>query len=114
MLPASPLSRLNRGSDWVRTFTYDFSDFSNLRLHERQEIVDPLPLTKAPHRSRYSMSLTQIPEEQWEEVALQHTNGESLRQLAKVYGVSHEAVRQVLKRVEDAPSTSDYSNNIGE
>jgi Mor family transcriptional regulator len=46
------------------------------------------------------MSLTQIPEDQWKEVAWRHTKGESLRQLAKVYAVSYETVRQVLKRVE--------------
>ncbi len=44
------------------------------------------------------MPLTHIPEEQWEEVAQRHVNGESLRLLAKSYGVSHEAVRQVVKR----------------
>jgi hypothetical protein len=42
--------------------------------------------------------LTHIPEEQWEEVTQRHANGESLRLLAKSYGVSHEAVRQVLGR----------------
>jgi hypothetical protein len=35
---------------------------------------------------------------QWAEVARRHAGGESLRQLAKLYRVSHEAVRQVLKR----------------
>jgi TyrR family helix-turn-helix protein len=44
---------------------------------------------------------TQIPEDQWEELAQRHANDESLRQLAKRYGVSHEAVRQALKKYGD-------------
>jgi Mor family transcriptional regulator len=45
------------------------------------------------------MPLTQIPREQWVEVVERNANGESLRHLAKVYGVSHEAVRQIVKRM---------------
>jgi hypothetical protein len=85
------------GSDGGRTFTYDFSD---VKLHERQEIIDPI--LRPAHRTsqgRYLMPLTQIPEEQWEGLARRNANGESLRQLARVYGVSHEAIRQIVKRV---------------
>lgn len=45
------------------------------------------------------MPLTQIPEEEWEEVARRNADGESLRLLAKRYGVSHEAIRQVVLKV---------------
>jgi Mor family transcriptional regulator len=34
-------------------------------------------------------------------VVQRYTNGESLRLLAKLYGISHEAVRQVLKKESD-------------
>lgn len=47
----------------------------------------------------HSTSYAHIPQERWVEVAQRHSNGESLRQLAKIYGVSHEAIRQVVKRV---------------
>jgi DNA-directed RNA polymerase specialized sigma24 family protein len=71
-----------------------------LRLHERQEIVDPiLRLAHRTSQGRSSMPLTHIPEEQWEEVVRRNASGESLRQLAKVYGVSHETVRQLVKRI---------------
>lgn len=96
------------GSDGGRTFTYDFSD---LVLHELQEIVDPLPLPaakKVPH-GRYSVCLAHIPEDQWVEVARRNSNGESLRQLAKAYGVSYEAVRQIVKREAQEP-TSPYQS----
>jgi hypothetical protein len=88
---------LTCGSDGGRTFTYDFS---NHKLHERQEIIDPLPLPpcKRVSQGRYSVPLTQIPQEQWEEVAHRNSSGESLRSLAKDYSVSYEAVRQVVKR----------------
>jgi hypothetical protein len=43
------------------------------------------------------VSLGYLPS-QWAEVARRHAGGDSLRQLAKGDGVSHEAVRQVLKR----------------
>ena len=84
------------GSDGDCTVTYDFSD---LKLHERQEILDPLPSAKPKHRGRYLMPLTHIPEEQWQEIARQNTGGESLRQLAKAYGVSYETIRQIVRRV---------------
>jgi hypothetical protein len=83
------------GSDGIRTVTYDFSA---LKLHEQQEIIDPTILP--PCRTRqawYRVPSTQIPADQWAEVAQRHANGQSLRELAKLYGVSHEAVRQVLK-----------------
>ncbi len=84
------------GSDGARTITYDFSD---LKLHERQEIIDPIVVSLHKARQgRYTAALTHIPEEEWKEVARRHASGESLRRLAKHYGVSHEAVRQILKR----------------
>jgi hypothetical protein len=87
---------LSGGSDGDCTVTYDFS---SLKLHEQQEIIDPMPL--APHpksQGLYSVLRTQILESQWEEVAQRHGSGQSLRQLARCYGVSHEALRQVLRR----------------
>lgn len=87
---------LSGGSDRARIITYDFSD---LRLYEQQEISDPMLL--ASHRlrqGRSSVPRTQIPERRWEEAAQRHARGESLRQLAKRFGVSHEAVRHVLIR----------------
>ena len=91
------LVELLGGSDGDCTVTYDFSD---ARLYERQEIVDPILLPR-PQRSqrRYSVPLTHIPEDQWEEVAQRHAHGESLRSLGGVYGVSYEAIRQLLLKV---------------
>jgi hypothetical protein len=87
---------LSGGSDGDCTVNYDFS---SLNLRERQEILDPILFSpRKKSQGRYSMPLTHIPEEQWEEVAQRHVNGESLRLLAKSYGVSYEAVRQVVKR----------------
>jgi hypothetical protein len=92
---------ITSGSGGARTVNYDFSA---LRLHEQQEIVDPFVLPPLRTRQgRYSVPRTQIPEDQWEEVAQRHTGGESLRQLARCYGVSHEAVRQVLRKYGDDP-----------
>jgi hypothetical protein len=84
------------GSDGDRTFTYDFSV---LKLHERQEIVDPIPDIQLNGLGLYSMPLTQIPQGQWAQLGESHANGESLRQLAKVYDVSYETVRQAIRRV---------------
>jgi len=84
------------GSDGIRTVN---NDLSGLKLHEQQEIIDPI--VPPPHRKGqgwYTVPRTQIPTDQWAEIAQQHANGQSLRQLAKLYGVSHEAVRQALKR----------------
>jgi hypothetical protein len=68
------------------------------KLYEQQEIVDPILLPPAGSQRRYSVPLTHIPQERWEEVAQRYACDESLRLLAKHYGVSHEAVRQILKR----------------
>jgi hypothetical protein len=90
------LVELCGGSDGARIITYDFSD---LKLHERQEILAPIVLPlNMNSQGRYVVPRTQIPIDQWTEVARRHANGQSLRQLAKLYGVSYEAVRQVLKR----------------
>jgi Mor family transcriptional regulator len=89
------------------TVTYDFS---NLKLHEQQEIIDPI--LQSPSRksqSRYFVPLTQIPEEQWEDIARRNVAGESLRLLAKDYGVSHEAIRQVIRKVRERIQVGDKS-----
>jgi hypothetical protein len=89
---------ITSGSDGDCTVTYDFSD---LKLHEQQEIIDPIVLPpRRKSQGRYAVPLTHIPQEKWEEVALRHTDGESLRRLAKIYGVSHEAIRQIVKSRE--------------
>ena len=43
---------------------------------------------------------TLTPQERWEEVAARHVQRESVRALARVYGVSHETMRmrQILKK----------------
>ncbi len=75
----------------------------NLKLHERQEIVDPLYYPPASARmNRYSVPRNQIPSELWSEVSQRHSRGESLCQFAKVYGVSHGVVRQIVKRAPAA------------
>jgi hypothetical protein len=92
--------RKRRGSN-----PHDRFNWETHKLYEQQEIVDPLVLHL--HRKqdaplgRYSKPLNQIPQELWHEVVRRHAGGESLRQLAKCYGVSHEAVRQVLKKADN-------------
>jgi hypothetical protein len=68
-----------------------------LKLHELQEIVDPFYHAQDPLESRCSLPATKVPREHWVELARRHAEGESLRQLAKVYGVSHEAIRHLIR-----------------
>jgi hypothetical protein len=85
----------DRGSDGDCTVTYDFS---RLKLQKQQEIIDPIicqPYMKG--KGRYSMRKTRLPQEEWTEIAQRHPNGESLRSLGRAYGVSYEAVRQVIR-----------------
>jgi DNA-directed RNA polymerase sigma subunit (sigma70/sigma32) len=89
----------------------------NLKLYERQEIVDPLYYSPACAHSlnitsRFGSVPTRLPVEQWEIVTKRHLEGESLRQLAKVYGVSHEAVRQIVKRVVADTQNIEQSQSI--
>lgn len=94
VLPFSKTSvRRRRGSN-----PHDRFNLETQKLYEQQEIVDPVRIIEPNIRCRYFMPLTRIPQEQWPDVAQRNANGESLRQLAKCYGVSHEAVRQVLRR----------------
>jgi hypothetical protein len=86
---------LSGGSDGARTVTYCLSA---LNLYERQEIVDPLLSAKFWQQDRRSIHTTHIPEREWSEVAQRYDNSESLRQLARAYGVSHESIRQVIKK----------------
>ncbi len=82
----------------------------SLSLHERQEILDPILFVPQSFQlkgskkplSRYSKPRSHFSQEQWQEVVLRNTSGESLRQLAKIYGVSYEAIRQVIKKVTPA------------
>ena len=55
------------------------------------------------------MPLTHIPESQWTEIAKRNADGESLRQLSKVYEVSYEAIRQIVKRVAQEPTSNYHS-----
>ncbi len=70
-------------------------------LHGQQEIQNPLlqdfPLRQKMTGGHNCRPLARIPQEQWEEVAQRYASGESLRRLAKRYGVSHETVRQTLR-----------------
>ncbi len=102
----------NSGSDGARTVNYEIMGLSSLpvSLHERQEILDPILFVpqsfgfKGSNNSlsRYSKPRTHFSQEQWQEVALRNASGESLRQLAKIYSVSYEAIRQVIKKVTPA------------
>ena len=97
---------LTSGSDGAHTDNYENN---GLNLHERQEIVDPVFVlasywfkrSKKP-LSRYSQPRAHLPQNKWQEVAHRNTSGESLRQLAKIYSVSYEAIRQVIKKVTPA------------
>jgi hypothetical protein len=91
------LSRKRPGSN-----LHDRYSSESLKLYEQQEIYDPL-LKNSEHQQydpgrRYGTHLTRIPQDQSPDVAQRHASGESLRQLEKLYGVSHEAVRQVLRK----------------
>jgi len=95
--------RKRRGSN-----PHDRFNLQTHKLYEQQEIVDPLALhlhskEQAP-LGRYTKLLNRIPQEVSHEVARRHSGGDSLRQLALWYGVSQEAVRQVLKRYGNEPS----------
>lgn len=69
------------------------------KLHEQQEILDPIPTLYQPvPQNRYSIPRTRIPKDKWSEVTRRNAEGFRLRQLAEVYGVSYEAVRQLVKR----------------
>ncbi len=50
--------------------------------------------------NRYSLSRTSVAQCYWAAIAERHSQGESLRQLAKTYGVSYEAIRRLIKQVE--------------
>ncbi len=95
---------LHNGSDGAHTDNYEILGLS---LHERQEISDPIFMSKSFQfkrskrpLTRYSTPRTQIPQDKWQEIATKNASGESLRQLAQVYGVSHEAIRQVIVKVQ--------------
>lgn len=83
------------------------------KLHEQQEIANPLLYAleaegNAPTIAlrRYHTPRTQLSQSRWVEIAQRYADGETLRQLAAVYGVSYEAVRQVIKRVSERDESS--------
>jgi hypothetical protein len=85
----------NNGSDGDSIIT---SDSFTVNLHEIQKIVDPLFLFVVASQTRYYVKPTKVPQNKWQEVAARKANGESLRSLAVAYGVSYEAIRQVIKK----------------
>jgi len=79
---------LSRGSDGER----------RAMLKLRIPLSTPtLPASSAT--TRYSQSRNRIAPDLWPQIATRHHNGESLRRIATSFGVSHEAVRQIVKRV---------------
>ncbi len=82
-------------------------DLTSLSFHERQEILNPIFVPQSFHfkwshkpLSRYSIPRNQIPPDKWQEIATRKAAGDSLRQLAGIYGVSYEAIRQVLLKLK--------------
>ena len=73
----------------------------NHKLHERQEIVDPLYYSPVPAYSPHAAfpaTSIRLPAAEWAGIVELYMNGESLRQVAKKYGVSHETIRSIVKR----------------
>jgi hypothetical protein len=75
-------------------------------LHQQQEIDDPMLYgletkfdapTVTPRR--FNIPWTRSQQAQSLEMTARHVSGESPRQLGKVFGVSHEAIRNIVKRV---------------
>ncbi len=61
--------------------------------------LQPCPSQPNPTLPRYAKPRTHLPQDKWQEIAHRNASGESLRQLAEIYGVSYEAIRQVIKKV---------------
>jgi hypothetical protein len=78
---------------------------TNRKLHEKLEIIDPL-LCRCNANNEVSIirpnhataTRTRKSQDKWIEISQRHIEGKSLRQLAKMYDVSHEAIRQIVKR----------------
>ncbi len=61
------------------------------------ELSDYIPLI-IPRTVLIVESRAKLPPNRWPEVRERYTGGESLRSLATIYGVSHEAIRQIVRR----------------
>lgn len=74
-----------------------------LDIYAYQEILNPLRVqipqisAQNPVKNRLPAPAPLIPTDKWEEIAIRHSNSESLRQLANEYHVSYAAIRQIIK-----------------
>jgi hypothetical protein len=55
--------------------------------------------TESRAKGRYTKPKTLVPPALWPEIHERYASGESLRELAQCYGVSHETLRALLQRL---------------
>ncbi len=101
---------LTSGSDGVRTLTLDTLSAAfagQNRLYIKKKLIDPVP-----HQYQYQYIITpyqkatKLNSEQSQEAIRRHRAGESLRELASHFGVSHETIRRcLLKEKEEKNGT---------
>jgi len=89
--------RLSGGSDGIRTRTVEFP---------RTRCFRPLRRPHPMHRRLPARGSRAVPPERWPEV-VERAHSESLRALARAYGVSHNAIRTVLVTTDHAHLLND-------
>jgi DNA invertase Pin-like site-specific DNA recombinase len=93
------------GSDGVPSFTLDQNSSSTDKenwLYQKHKLLDPIP-----DYTTSSKKLTKLKPNQQQEIIAQHATGQSLRELARAFGVSYETIRTTIKRHNNSKTNSE-------
>lgn len=63
--------------------------------------VDPSRLDPAAISRKHPAHQPRLAPERWPEIGARYVSGESMLALGKAYGVSYEAIRQIVRRVQE-------------
>lgn len=100
--------KFHNGSDGVPSFTLDQNSSSSEReswLYQKHKLLDPIPDYTTSFKKTTKLNL-----HQQQEIISQHATGQSLRELAKTFGVSYETIRTTIKRHQQ--ETQSNSNGL--
>ena len=98
--------------EFIPFFTLDYLKRATISRKRRAPVPHArVPVLLNPADRPADLPKTFLPLDLWPEIHGSHTSGESLRELARCYGVSHEAIRGIVQRSIQGVAQASRSDN---